>query len=189
MREEFVRMMIETNLTGAGLENHPVIKQLLAEISESWGILLSPSPDLVEWSNQLAGPFETQGDRKLPDAVLENLEEKYDFDAHLAPLPWDLMVIGFGTSDEESELVLVYHYPEGGITEAEVDLARSIWSEITSFQWRNASPGDLLRVIDVQTREPLLIVRGATGYKHLLGTALEYRGYPVQLGLLLAREE
>ncbi|MGW8182031.1 MAG: hypothetical protein ACWGQW_25155, partial [bacterium] len=70
MREEFVRMMIETNLTGAGLENHPVIKQLLSEISESWGILLSPSPDLVEWSNQLAGPLETLGDRKLPDAVL-----------------------------------------------------------------------------------------------------------------------
>lgn len=188
-REEFVRMTIETNLSGMGLEDHPVIRQLLAEIPGSWGAIISPSPDMVGWENQLWDPLEADSDFKLPDVVIENLEQKYDLDAHLAPLPWDLMAIGFNSSDEENELVLVYHYPGGGVSEAEVDLARSIWSEITSLHWQNAASEDLLSVVDVQVREPLLIMRGATRYKDFLGTALDMRDYSVQLGLALIREE
>lgn len=187
--EDMVRIMIQTNLDSTGIEDHPGVSQLMAEMPESWGVLLAPSPDTVEYIRQRGDPFEFEGEIELPDGVIENLKEHYAGDIRLAPLPWDLMAIGFTSSDDVDDLVLVYHYPDSEITEEEVDLARSLLSEIASDRVGSIANEDLLRLNDLQAKEHLLIVKGTTGLKDLLRRTLEMRNSYWQSCLALIRME
>jgi hypothetical protein len=179
--ESTVRFIIQTNLDSAGIDVHPVVNQLLTELPESWGILLAPSPDVIAWEAQ---PFEIP----LPDTIIEELESQGKLGPSLAPLPWDLMAIGFTNSEKVTDLVFVYHYPGGELTEEEVDFARTALSEPGSFVTRNATLQQLVQLTDFQVKEPLLVVKGTTGHKDFLGNTVEKRDYPIQCGLSLCRE-
>jgi hypothetical protein len=162
---------------------------LLEELPGSWGALLAPSPDVVKRGIEIDESFSESLTRyPLPESLIENIEEQYG-DARLAPLPWDLMVIGFNGYKEVTDLVLVYHYPDSAITEEEVDLARTTLSEIVSPNMRIASPEDLFQLNDLQVREPLLVARGTTQNRNFLGNTIEMRDISVQCYLSLCREE
>jgi hypothetical protein len=182
-KNDVIATLIVTDFEFSGIGEHPVVDELLTELSDYWGVVLTASPDVVAHYTALSEDFASS----LPPSIAENYEEM--FNSTLAPLPWDIMAVGFTNTDTGTDLILAYHYPAGGIAPTEMDVARTALTEPTSLQYRNLQLIDMLQLNDMQIGDDLFVVNATTKDRAFLGNALENRDYSIQLGLLLIREE
>jgi hypothetical protein len=182
-KNDVIATLIVTNFESSGIGELPVVDELLRELSDCWGIVLTASPDVVAYYTAVSEDFASL----LPPSTADIFEDWLN--STLAPLPWDIMAVGFTNTDTGTDLTLAYHYPEGGIAPTEMDVAEIALSEPGSVVWRGLQLKDILRLDNMVVNENSFIIDAATQHRDFLGSALEQRDYPLQLGLLLAREE
>jgi hypothetical protein len=167
-KENIIETIIGVGRESGGIEEHPVVNQLLAELSASWGIVMTSSPDIVAYNT---GLHESASEIILPPSIAQSYEDIVD--TTLAPLPWDIMAIGFSNTGSATDLLLAYHYPEGGITPGEMDIAKTALSEPGSFIWRRLQLQDILLLSNVVVGDDLLTVSATTEYSDFLGSIME----------------
>lgn len=157
-----------------GLDTYPAAIATMEQIGDSWGVLLSPSPDYPALDQELRA-MQDQLRYLCPDP---SCEELFGTRGEVLPAGWDLMAIAYQGVGDETLLTFVYHYPSAGEAQQDVELVRQTLTETPRLAAaRGLLWGDYMTLDSVEVRGTLIVAQLRTKSPGLIGTALAKRDY------------
>ena len=169
--ESFIKAMLDLEPIASGLETHTAVAAILPELSEMWGVALSPSPDVMATFDSFAETLQT-----LPPDVQERFA---GFEPK--PLVWDFMGIAFKSHDDGTDLTVLYHYPSEQAAREDIEAAEISFVDTPTLSFRTVTWGELMMLKGVEVQNDLLIVQATTTVDNLIGQAIENRDAAVFL--------
>ena len=171
--ESILKSLIQRKMDGReGLDQHPVVAQMLQRLEGAWGALLTTAGSAEVMQRYLGNlsTIDNEWEKALKEKWPEMLTNDFEFG-------WDVLGIGWKGARPEVAFTILYHYPSAAETEKDIPLLKKTLTDMPSFVSRSRLWSDMLDVQKVETDGEFLIAQADAKTDSIFSTAIANRDF------------
>jgi hypothetical protein len=169
-QESKLKSLIQRKLDGrAGLDQHPVVAQILQHSGGSWGGVMATAGDAqaMQHTIDFGIDFPSDFEPALKDKRPELLNGNFEFG-------WDVMAANWRGAKPDVAFTIIYHYPSSADAVEDIPLFKKTLIDTPSIghQGRLTWWSDMLKLHTVETDGALLIGQATAGSEEVFVSAI-----------------